>query len=399
MMVRPQPHQISRRPKPNSGRLPADWRLRMVVAACFAGSLAIIGGCGGKQPAAENESKPLELAEKSTDGAVELRLTVSPAELTAGRSATVTVEAVADARYVVTLSDYAVALGQSEHAYDWRVTRQERQSSLPVGEDRLAWRQTYQIEFLLPGEYELPAATLSYAPPISKGEEGELQTLQTGVADVTVVDAGGTATAEAELRKIPVLDPVELPPRWSRWWWLGPLLAIGAVAISGALIFLLSRWLPALRRWLEGMRTRVTGVAAPAEPAPPAHVWARQRLAELLARDYLTREMFREFHYELSDIVRGYIERRFHVSAPEMTTEEFLAAAAMDGRFGMELSDELGRFLEACDLVKYAAYRPGRAQAEALVSAANEFVDRTTAVQPIAEGNGRAPHRDIAAAR
>ena len=56
-------------------------------------------------------------------------------------------------------------------------------------------------------------------------------------------------------------------------------------------------------------------------------------LPALVTEDLIARGLIQEFHYRTSGIVRGYIERRFGVSAPEMTTEEFLTAAAADARF------------------------------------------------------------------
>ena len=88
--------------------------------------------------------------------------------------------------------------------------------------------------------------------------------------------------------------------------------------------------------------------------------------------------------------MRGYIERRFDVSAPEMTTEEFLAAAACDSRFGSGTTDELKRFLTACDLVKYACHLPATVEADAALNAAADFVEHTRAREPHAEGTASA---------
>ena len=60
-----------------------------------------------------------------------------------------------------------------------------------------------------------------------------------------------------------------------------------------------------------------------------------------------------------------------------MTTEEFLATTAGDGRLGEEVSRELQQFLQACDMVKYARLEPGPDQPNRLMQSAIGFVDRT----------------------
>ena len=114
-------------------------------------------------------------------------------------------------------------------------------------------------------------------------------------------------------------------------------------------------------------------------PPPPvlADVWARREIAALIAEDLVAKGFVQKFHYRISDIVRGYVERRFTISAPEMTSEEFLASAATDDRFGSKNNAELVSFLHACDMVKYAGQVPQPNEADTLVHAAGVFVERT----------------------
>lgn len=82
-------------------------------------------------------------------------------------------------------------------------------------------------------------------------------------------------------------------------------------------------------------------------------------------------------HEAHSAIVRGYIERRFGVSAPDMTTEEFLATAGGDARFEAEHTASLNAFLTSCDLVKYARHEPTSLEADQAVKTAIAFVEQT----------------------
>jgi hypothetical protein len=80
---------------------------------------------------------------------------------------------------------------------------------------------------------------------------------------------------------------------------------------------------------------------------------------------------------ELSAIVRSYLERRYVIRAPELTTEEFLLEAARSGRLTAEHRSLLEAFLERCDRVKFAGYRPDSEESLASLKAARAFVEDT----------------------
>jgi hypothetical protein len=97
-----------------------------------------------------------------------------------------------------------------------------------------------------------------------------------------------------------------------------------------------------------------------------------------------------EYYFRLADIVRGYIERRFGLLAPERTTEEFLREARQDRSLTAEQKDMLGRFLRAADLVKFALHRPEPAEAASALAAARRFVTETAPRDADAAGAGGA---------
>ncbi|RMF81630.1 MAG: hypothetical protein D6744_06940 [Planctomycetota bacterium] len=115
---------------------------------------------------------------------------------------------------------------------------------------------------------------------------------------------------------------------------------------------------------------------------------AMRELAELSSGDHFERGAVREFYYRLSEIVRVYIERKFGLAAPEMTTEEFLVRLARDRSAVPYDADRLRAFLEECDRVKYAAYEPRREDGEQSISAARAFVDATAAAVAAAQKSG-----------
>jgi hypothetical protein len=86
----------------------------------------------------------------------------------------------------------------------------------------------------------------------------------------------------------------------------------------------------------------------------------------------------------LSTIVRRYLEQRYEIRAPELTTEEFLLVATARPELSAEHRALLSSFLERCDRVKFAGYRPEADESLASLAAARGFVEDTRVREPIA---------------
>lgn len=98
-------------------------------------------------------------------------------------------------------------------------------------------------------------------------------------------------------------------------------------------------------------------------------------LAELMARDLVGHHRVKEFYFELTMIVRAYIERAHAIRAPEQTTEEFLAAVSSDARFSRDVVRKLREFMQAADLVKYAGIQPTPASVDTATSTARNYIE------------------------
>ena len=106
---------------------------------------------------------------------------------------------------------------------------------------------------------------------------------------------------------------------------------------------------------------------------------AFRELEELINRNLVEQGMAQDFYYALTMIVRTYIERAHAVKAPEQTTEEFLAAVAIDPRFSPDVIAQLKAFLQAADLVKYAAQIPGPDMVDSSLSTARDYISHDAA--------------------
>jgi hypothetical protein len=80
----------------------------------------------------------------------------------------------------------------------------------------------------------------------------------------------------------------------------------------------------------------------------------------------------------VSETIRTYLGQRFQTPSTRRTTEEFLRMMEADPNTPLAAhSDLLRQFLQACDLVKFAKYRPTQAELEEVQQRAFSFVHAT----------------------
>jgi hypothetical protein len=81
----------------------------------------------------------------------------------------------------------------------------------------------------------------------------------------------------------------------------------------------------------------------------------------------------KEYHIEVSEALRTYVEHRFHVPALEMTTRE-----VVQGLHGVRVSqdfiDDFRRFLDQCDMVKFAKVRPDAERSASVLTLGRDLV-------------------------
>ena len=152
-----------------------------------------------------------------------------------------------------------------------------------------------------------------------------------------------------------IKPPVPIPNVWEWVWW-----ALGILAVLAILYF-------AWRYW-QKRRSQI-----PVEPPVPAHIRAKQKLAEALALIAQPKP----FCILVSDTIRSYLEEQFDFHAPERTTEEFLQELQATDLLSPEQKESLGKFLESCDLVKFAKYEPGEPELRELHGSAVRLVEET----------------------
>lgn len=168
-----------------------------------------------------------------------------------------------------------------------------------------------------------------------------------------MTNSQATTNLANELRDIKA--PVEIP---NALLWI--LMGAGALVLLGLIVL----------AWLLWRQKRNHVVVVP--PVPP-HVRAKQNLNAALA--LIGNPL--PFCVLVSDTIRVYLEERFSFRAPERTTEEFLHELQSTNLLNADQKSTLGKFLESCDLVKFAKYEPGEPELRELHSSAIRLVDET----------------------
>lgn len=154
-----------------------------------------------------------------------------------------------------------------------------------------------------------------------------------------------------------------------------PLLVIALIA--AAVIYLLARYLP---------RNPLKRFVRPPAPPEPAHLIALRELKALVEEELWQKGEIKEYYSRLSDIVRRYIDNRYGISSPELTTDEtvrMLQKASVTTPGQMSIVKEL---LSVSDMVKFAKYLPDSGVHVKCYDDAVTFVEETkVAVLPAGE--------------
>ncbi len=211
----------------------------------------------------------------------------------------------------------------------------------------------YILTSYKPGSYTIPASAVKFR----QRDEKEWREVKTDEITIAIKSALEGEKALLDVRDIK--GPVQIRGVSYFLSFVAMALIILA-AIAGAYIF---------------ARKKIKRLATP--PPKPAHILAYEALERLSKSDLLKKGRIKEYYTELSDIVRHYLENRFDLRAPEMTTEEFLVKARDTQEVSIEDRNLLRDFMLHCDLVKFAKYGPSDIEVRSSSGSAKKLIDQT----------------------
>lgn len=326
-------------------------RRSLVVVA-----LAVLAGCGTRaedprdQAVAEPEvAAGDEIAKTTTVGPVKATVTVRPAEPVIGDVMALSLIVESQDGVVVEMPAFQEVLSRFSI---------EKQHGDEGSTDGLHNEQHYRLQAASSGRLRIPPLRIVFTDKRpgqeSSNEERELLTEEISIKVATVLPDETANTLQPVRRTL----EVDLGPSfWQRYWWA---FVAGLVCVLSGIAVLMVR------------RTRKVVEISPYERASVA-------LARLEAQG-LPDAGIEAWYVGLSGIVRRYLEDRFGLRAPELTTEEFLRVAQRSARVSNEHKVLLTDFLVDCDRVKFAGYEPGAEESDAVLEAARRFLLETREV-------------------
>ncbi len=155
---------------------------------------------------------------------------------------------------------------------------------------------------------------------------------------------------------------------WLRDNWKLVLLSVMGILILAGLIWY----------FIKKRRNRPAKVE-PIKPAVPLHTLILDKLNALRSEKLLEQGQIKQYHSELTDIIREYLEKRYGINAMEQTSEEIFA-----GLRHLDIAEQhmnkLRQMLLLADLVKFAKASPLNNENEQSMENAISFVMNTRPV-------------------
>ncbi len=180
------------------------------------------------------------------------------------------------------------------------------------------------------------------------------------------------------------IKDIERAPIW--WWgiirWILLALLVAGLAVGGYYLW----------EWYKRHHRPVEEEVNP-ETLRPADEVALEKLDAIKEAKIWRDGKVKEYHTDLTDVVREYISRRFGVQSTEKTSDETLRelkpilmnvqsdnvqGTTVDGK---ELFAKLSKMLQLADLVKFAKWHTTPDENESALMTAYEFVNATKEVQ------------------
>jgi len=336
------------------GRNTQKIRIVINIMLCC-GVLWLYAGCG-KSPDGMAGKEQFEIDKDYKRGPLTVHIRADKTTMTIAETVLLELEAAIESGYEVQMPKVDKVL-ENFGIVDWDNLGDKLDPN-----DRIVSTYQYRLEPFLSGTYPIPAFTFEFYD-VNSPEDKKYE-LTTEPIDIEVTSLLGKQRDELKIEDIEGV--LEMPMQKSFAW----LWVLGVVVLTSA-----------AGLWLYLRRKRVKELV---RIFKPAHELAYERLRILVNEDLVGAGRIKEFYERISDILRHYIEHRFSLRAPEMTTEEFLAELVNTDVLRKESpglpaaeKQRLGEFLQHCDLVKFAKHNPTTQQIQETFDLVKNFIEKT----------------------
>jgi len=206
---------------------------------------------------------------------------------------------------------------------------------------------TYQL-----GQFVIRPFSIQY-----RTKEGAVKEIQTNSLYLTLESVDKNKSPESDIRGIKGVYKLKNP----LYQWVLSFVLIAIAAATGI--------------WFYVYRTKRGSNREQQEPALSAHEEAYLALNQLKHSDLIRKGMVKLYFFQMSEILRKYIERRFRIRALESTTYELMQAIKLI--LNPEQTQLIQDVLTFCDLVKFAKYDPPALEVIQQTNQAKIIIDKT----------------------
>ena len=223
----------------------------------------------------------------------------------------------------------------------------------------LTVRQQLTITSWDSGSYQLPKLKVV----VDNGKKTDTLSTQEFLVQVSTVKVDTTKA----IRDIKA--QTETPFSWVEWAdWLKYLLLawlLIGLAFLGYLLYKKRKTIPLFNK-----------------PKDPPYVVALSKLSQVQEVKIWQQGKHKEYHSDITDTLRQYLEDAFKLPAMEKTSDEILQIIRHSGMFSSELQDRMRVILTTADFAKFAKAEPLPDENETSLAYAIDFVERTKPATP-----------------
>jgi hypothetical protein len=271
--------------------------------------------------------------------------------VTVGDLVTLTIEVQYESDLAPRMPGADTPLGEFEVRNYWT----EAPQTGPDG--KIMAKALFSLSVFSPGVLEIPSVEVTYV-----SADGSRQGKTT--TEPVEVKVARTLTDESEDIE-DIKPPLEIPRDWFPIF----IAFLGGAILAGTGLYVYR--MRSRRVALEASRSAI--------PDRPPHEVALEALERVKRSDLLVRGEIPRFHIMLAEIIRHYIEGRYRVDALEMASDEVLDGLRRRGVEDTSIA-LFKRFLEQCDLVKFAKLRPSDARCLEVLNLGFEIIEQTRPV-------------------
>ena len=172
------------------------------------------------------------------------------------------------------------------------------------------------------------------------------------------------------------IKDIEKAPIW--WWGIFRWVVLVICLIGAGIgVYYLVRWLKSKKQEKEVINP---------ELLRPADEVAIEKLNTIKEQKIWKEGKHKEYHTQLTDVIREYVSRRYEINSTEKTSDETLRALKPMLRDQRELFHRLEKMLQVADLVKFAKWHTTPDENEQGLQTAYDFVNETKEIITEEEG-------------